>query len=88
MEFPEFAAVQREMDAEMGLERRRGRGLLMQNKEDGFNISSFQLELLLTCVFRGNISGPLLFPRRHSRFLRTERAFGDHPGPPLEDQEE
>lgn len=60
----------------------------MQNKEDGFNISSFQLELLLTYVFRGNISGPLLFPRRHSRFFRTERAFGDHPGPPPEDQEE
>lgn len=27
----------------------------MQNKEDGFNISSFQLELLLTCVFSEEI---------------------------------
>lgn len=55
----------------------------MQNKEAGFHIASFQSELLLTCVFRGNTSGPLLFPRKHSRFLRIERAFGDHPGPPL-----
>lgn len=70
----------------LGDEGGRGRGLLMQNKEEGFNISSFQLELLFTYVFGGNIPGPLLFPRRHSRF-RTERAFGDHPRPPTEDQE-
>lgn len=34
---------------------------------------------LLTYIFRGNTSGPLLFPRRHSRFLGTEREFGGHP---------
>lgn len=61
----------------------REKGLLVQNKEAGFHISPFQSGLLLTCDFRGNTSGPLLlFPRRHSRFLRTERALGDHPGPP------
>lgn len=80
MEFSEFAAVQREVDAWIGLERYRRKGLLVQNKEAGFHISSFQSELLLTFVFGGNTYGPLLFPRRHSRFLRTERAFGDHPG--------
>lgn len=83
MKSPEFAAMQKEMDARIGLRRCRGKGPLMQNKEAGFYILPFfQSKILLTYVFRGNTSGPFLFPRRHFRFLRTEKAFGDHPGPP------
>lgn len=72
-------------NAWMDLGRFKGEGLLMQNKEGGFNISSFQAELLLTYVFifGGSVSGLFLFPRRLSRFLRTKKAFRDYLNPPL-----
>lgn len=46
MDSPGFAAIQREFNARMGLGRLKGKDHLFKNKEDGFNISSFQAELV------------------------------------------